>query len=115
MRHDKLKYDRYLERLRDEIGGRVVSTTSGMRTLQARISVVQTQALIGAPAMVLGLDAAYDRNATRMGAFEVYLISHLRHPPQCMTLFSKLWTRRWPSVPVLASQDLAEVFENSIR
>lgn len=84
MRHDKLKYDRYFERVQGEIDGLCRYSPS----LKLSIIVEQMPPLVTAE--------------SRLGAFELYLVSHLSHPPQCIGLFSKLATRRWPNVAVIA-------------
>ena len=85
MRHDKLKYDRYFERVRAEVEG----LTRYSSRLQLGVIVQQMPPLT---------------SGNRLGAFEIYMVSQLSHPPQCVGLFSKLKARRWPNIPAIAQR-----------
>ena len=95
MRHDPLKYDRYFREFEEAMGTEIVSPDGKRRigvTLEATAAVLlfdETDAMCSFP------------NASRYGAFEVYLVSHLTDAediPRCSGVFSKLLSRRWPNV-----------------
>jgi hypothetical protein len=112
MRHDKLKYDRYFEELREAIGTEIFSPDGRYRLL---LAVEATQAVVPAhDPFTVNTDTRMGRHDpftvntdTRMGAFEVYMISQLPEVPAippCITLFSKLSTKRWPNVKTMAQK-----------
>ena len=121
MRHDRLKYDRYFERLKEEVDGTAIASPTARYRISASVDY--------APQLPHGLTtwdgagtsggASGGGGGARFGAFEVYLVSHLRHPlvesaPLCVGVFSKLQSRMWPNVASVAKRcaaALSPVFE----
>ena len=118
MRHDRLKYDRYFNLLREIIGDTIVSP-DGTKvihvTVEATTAIVEgadvwdmsgERAAVPANVPYNGF-AGSGENSGRFGAFEVYMISDLpavTSVPRVAGLFSKLWTRRWPNVQNIAAK-----------
>ena len=100
MRHDKLKYDRYFEDLREAIGDQIVSPDGCHRV---DVCVEATSAIMLSPLTSEGICASNPR----IGAFEVYLVVDIADVPALPSvtiLFSKLQTRRWPNVQRIATK-----------
>jgi ankyrin repeat protein len=95
MRHDRLKYDRYLTSLTETVSAEPIESPNGR--YRVHVSVER------APEAIAVVGGASSR---RYGAFEVYLAVHFDHPlvhrqSALMGLFSKLLTRRWPNVEAM--------------
>ena len=118
MRHDRLKYDRYFELLREAIGDTIMSPDG---TKIIHVTVEPTASVVDAGQVwdLSGERAAVPANVPyngfsgsgvgsgRFGAFEVYMVSELHEVtavPRVAGLFSKLWTRRWPNVQSIAKK-----------
>ena len=125
MRHEKQKYERYYEKLRDALGGIAIVSPTGRHRINVIVGLAPP--LLGAPMVVDvgGLvvtlpsnQASVDAKKPRLGAFEVFLIHNiglseepgvsahleLRSESHCSLIFSKLLTRRWPNVAALAKR-----------
>lgn len=114
IRHDLAQYERYFERLRDAIGTRIQSADG---VFNIDVTVEMTSVVHSLPgvwmlngrsiAMPPGTPSFSGTNASRVGAFEVYLVTDLpdiTKVERVSILFSKLWTRRWPNIPKLAKR-----------
>ena len=92
--HDTAKYKAYLERLRADLSGSVVSPHTSEHSIE-----VMVQATAPADSMVDSVDSY--AIGSRLGAFEVYLCAgdfwDVETAPRCTCVHSKLETRRWPN------------------
>jgi hypothetical protein len=92
--HDTAKYNAYLERLRADLSGSVISPHTSEHSIEV---LVQATAPADSSVDSVGSYAV----GSRLGAFEVYLCGgdswDVETAPQCTCMHSKLETRRWPN------------------
>ena len=113
MRHDRLKYDRYFERLSEAMGSGVWSA-DGRHKMDVVVQMTPPvmhatsppawNSTGGLPVIPRGDLLRRNTNPYRFGAFEVHLITNLpgvRNVEPCVNIFSKLSARRWPNAHLL--------------